>query len=116
MSTDMHLVKRLRDMNPEALVTFQVDGVPTTPSTGAEFIEEHDIVVQEARKEGARIILQQMEDVLYTVEAAGGLDLLEKGESADWVRGFKEGMMTQLSSAKTALDGGLIDFNQEIRS
>lgn len=91
-------------MNPKVLVTLEVDGVDTTPYTGEEFIEEHDIVVLEARKEGARMLLQQMEDALYSAAANGDQDPQ-----------LLQGAKVQLMAARGALDGGLVDFKQEIR-
>lgn len=113
MSTDTNITRQLRDMNPENEIIVQADGKNIAGTTVSGFVEDHDAALLEARKEGAKMMLQQMEDVLYMVASEGALQA--KGMSQEFSEGAAEGCRVQLIAAKLALSAGAVDFTQELR-
>lgn len=113
MSTDTSNTSKFRDMNPNDIVTVSVNGTPGDGSKVEDFLAEHDAAIMAARVEGAKMLYQQMENVLYDMAADGAL-YQNAGISKDYADGVMEGAKIQLAAAKVALVANLVDFTQEI--
>lgn len=114
MSTDTSKTSKFRDMNPNDLIEVSVNGSSMGDSKVEDFLAEHDAALHAARVEGAKMMLQQMEDVLYAMAADGALEK-HPALSKDYVDGVHDGAKLQLAAAKVALLADSVDFTQTIR-
>lgn len=111
MSTDTNVTKKLRDINPETIVTVAFNGTPDTGYTSESFLQDHDAAIVEARREGAEMMLDKMENILYQLAASGDFD--DRPEyPPNYAAGVQYGAKVQLESARDALDKGLVDFTK----
>lgn len=113
MSTDTNVTKKLRDISPDTIVTVAFNGTPETGYTSESFLADHEAAILEARREGAEMMLDKMENILYRLAASGEFDENSEYEyPPNYATGVMYGAKIQLESARDALAKGLVDFTK----
>lgn len=105
----------MRDIHPDEVVSIGV-GKSLINATAEDYLAEHDKAIAEARKEGAKILLERIGNKIYNIEAEGKFDNAEGTFHDGLVRAFRDILEEQgaeVAAGAVTLDeviDGVVDF------